>query len=278
MVIIGISALLASFFFVFGLFAFLGQPLINIGFLQPVDYLVFGVLGCIGPLGFYNSMKQKRKREIMDKLPDFLRDIANSSASGMTIYDSIRSASEGDYGLLTPELKMTAAQLSWGIPVEEALTNFAERIKTNEVKRLAITINKALEIGGNTSSVFNAAAKELDQIRTVEHQRRTEMSMYSIVIFISFFVFLAVILIINGTIFQSIYALQGQMAGKSIGNMRIANIDPREVKDMFFTFVFVQSLGGGLLGGFMMEGRISAGIRQAVIHVLISFLTFKILV
>jgi len=44
--------------------------------------LVFGVLGCIGPLGFYNAMKQKQKREIMDKLPDFLRDIANSSASG----------------------------------------------------------------------------------------------------------------------------------------------------------------------------------------------------
>ena len=254
-----------------------GHPIITVSFLQPIDYLVFGVLGCIGPLGFYNSMKQKQKREIMDKLPDFLRDIANSSASGMNIYDSMRSASEGDYGRLTNELKMMVAQLSWGISIDEALTNFGERINNNEVKRLAITINKALEIGGNTASVFNAAAKELDQIRRVEQQRRTEMSMYSIVIFISFFVFLAVILVINGTIFQAIYDLQGKMAGKSIGNIRIANIDPMEVKTMFFTFVFVQSLGGGLLGGFMMEGRISAGIRQAFILVLISFLTFKIL-
>jgi len=89
---------------------------------------------------------------------------------------------------------MMVAQLSWGISIDEALTNFGERINNNEVKRLAITINKALEIGGNTSSVFNAAAKELDQIRRVEQQRRTEMSMYSIVIFISFFVFLAVFL------------------------------------------------------------------------------------
>ena len=277
MVILVISVLLASFFFIIGLFTFLGQSILNIGFLQPIDYLVFGILSFIGPLGFYNSMKQKHKREIMDKLPDFLRDIANSSASGMTIYDAIRTASEGDYGQLTPELKMTVAQLSWGIPIEEALTNFAERINTNEVKRLAITINKALEIGGNTSSVFNAAAKELDQIRAVEQQRRTEMSMYSIVIFISFFVFLAVIVVINGTIFKAIYDLQGKMVGKSIGNFRIANIDPSVVKTMFFTFVFVQSLGGGLLGGFMMEGRLSAGIRQAFILVLISFLTFKIL-
>lgn len=271
------SILLAAFCFVFGFFDFIGSPIINVGFIQPIDYLVFGVLGCIGPLGFYNAMKQKQKREIMDKLPDFLRDIANSSASGMNIYDSMRSASEGDYGRLTTELKMMVAQLSWGIPIDEALTNFGERINNNEVKRLAITINKALEIGGNTSSVFNAAAKELDQIRRVEQQRRTEMSMYSIVIFISFFVFLAVILVINGTIFQAIYDLQGKMAGKAIGNIRIANIDPMAVKTMFFTFVFVQSLGGGLLGGFMMEGRISAGIRQAFVLVLISFITFKLL-
>jgi flagellar protein FlaJ len=260
-----------------GFFALIHHPIINLSFIQPVDYLVFGVLGCIGPLGFYNSMKQKRKREIMEKLPDFLRDIANSSASGMNIYDSIRTASEGDYGELTEELKMTVAQLSWGIPINEALTNFGERINNNEVKRLAITINKALEIGGNTSAVFNAAAKELDQIRRVEQQRRTEMSMYSIVIFISFFVFLAVIMVINGTIFQAIYGLQGKMAGKAIGNIRIANINPQDVKTMFFTFVFIQSLGGGLLGGFMMEGRLSAGIRQAFVLVLISFIAFKLL-
>ncbi len=276
-ILLGVSILVAAFCFVFGFFALIGSPIINLDFIQPIDYLVFGVLGCIGPLGFYNAMRQKQKREIMDKLPDFLRDIANSSASGMNIYDSMRSASEGDYGRLTSELKMMVAQLSWGISIDEALNNFGERVNNNEVKRLAITINKALEIGGNTSSVFNAAAKELDQIRRVEQQRRTEMSMYSIVIFISFFVFLAVILVINGTIFQAIYDLQGKMAGKSIGNIRIANIDPMEVKTMFFTFVFVQSLGGGLLGGFMMEGRISAGIRQAFVLVLISFITFKVL-
>lgn len=235
------------------------------------------MLGIIGPIGFYSHVKDKKKREVEEKLPDFLRDIANSSASGMTIYDSIKSAAEGDYGELTPELKMMVSQLSWGIPIDEALTNFSQRINTNEVKRLALTINKALEIGGNTSTVFNAAAKEIDQIKRVELQRKTEMSLYSIVIFISFFVFLAVILVINTTIFAAIYALQDQMAGQAIGSIRISRIDPNAVKDMFFIFVFIQSLGGGLLGGFMMEGRISSGVRQAFILVLVSFVVFKLL-
>jgi len=245
-------------------------------FLTGIDLVVFGVLGCIGPIGFYNYRKEKIKKEVQERLPDFLRDIANSSASGMTIFDSIRSASEGDYGALTPELKMMVSQLSWGIPIDDALHNFAKRINTDETKRLAITINKALEIGGNTSAVFNAAAKEIDQIVRVEQQRRLEMSMYSMVIFISFFVFLAVIIIINETIFQAIYELGEQMGGQRIGGMEIARIDTTEVTNMFFAFVFVQSIGGGLLGGFMMEGNISSGVRQAFALVLVSFITFKI--
>jgi len=275
-IIVGISVGISSLFFVLGFFSLLGISIFPGDVLTGLDLIVFGVLGCIGPIGFYNHMKEKRKREVQERLPDFLRDIANSSASGMTIFDAIRSASEGEYGELTDELKIMVSQLSWGISISDALNNFAKRINTNEVKRLAITINKALEIGGNTSAVFNAAAKEIDQIVRVEQQRRLEMSMYSMVIFISFFVFLAVILIINSTIFAAIYDLAEQMGGQEIGNMRIAQINPSEVTNMFYAFVFVQSIGGGLLGGFMMEGTLSSGVRQAFILVLISFLTFKI--
>ena len=49
------------------------------------------------------------------------------------------------------------------------------------------------------------------------------------------------------------------------------------MRDMFFLFVFVQSLGGGLLGGFMMEGELASGVKQAFILVLVSFIVFKVL-
>ncbi len=251
------------------------MSILPLEFLGTLDYFIFAILGAIGPIGFYSSAKEKRKQEVINHLPDFLRDIASSTSSGMTIYDSIRAASEGDYGGLTAELQMMTAQLSWGIPISQALSNFAKRINTDEMKRLSLTINKALEIGGNTASVFTAAAKEIEQIKRIEIQRRTEMSMYSIVIFISFFVFLAVIIVINTTIFAAIYDLGAQMGGASIGGMQIANVDPSAVSNMLFTFVFVQALGGGLLGGFMMEGKLSSGVKQAFVLVLISFFIYK---
>lgn len=261
--------------FLFGALTLMGVTGFSEDVISGVDFLVFGVLLAIGPVGFYNHLKAKKKKDIEDQLPDFLREISSSTASGMTIFDAIKSISKGEHGRLTPELQRMSSQLSWGISVKDALDNFAKKINTNSVKRMAITINKALEIGGNTSAVFDAAAREMDQAKRVEQQRKAEMSMYSIVIFISFFVFLAVILIIDKTIFQAIFDLQDEMAGQAIGNMRIADIDHVLLKNMFLSFIMVQSIGGGLLGGFMTDGNLSSGVRYGFILVLVSFFIFK---
>jgi len=275
--ILGISGTVTLLLFMIGFFSLIGVfPIEAIG-LSGVDFIVFAVLSAIGPIGFFNYVEAKKKKDVEDHLPDFLREISSSTASGMTVFDAIASAANAEHGRLTAELKRMSAQLSWGIPVKQVLDNFAKRINTDAVKRMAVTINKALEIGGNTSAVFEAAAKEIDQSKRVEMQRKAEMSMYSIVIFISFFVFLAVILIIDNTIFQAIFDLQDQMAGQSIGNMRIAHIDHDLLKNTFFSFVMVQSIGGGLLGGFMMDGRLSSGVRFGFILVLVSFFVFKFL-
>ncbi len=273
--ILAISASITIFLFIFGFLSLIGMLNTEAIGLSGVDFLVFAVLSAIGPVGFFNYIQEKKKKDVEDHLPDFLREISSSTASGMTVFDAISSAAQADHGRLTAELQRMAAQLSWGISVKQALDNFAERINTDAVKRMAVTVNKALEIGGNTSAVFEAAAKEIDQSKRVELQRKTEMSMYSIVIFISFFVFLAVILIIDKTIFQAIFDLQDKMAGQAIGNMRIAHIDHNMLKYTFFSFVMVQSIGGGLLGGFMMDGKLSSGVRFGFILVLISFFVFK---
>ncbi len=275
LILFAVSLCFSICLFLLGILTFIGITGFPEEIISGFDFIVFGILSFIGPIGFYNHMKDKKKREIENQLPDFLREISSSTSSGMTIFDAVRSASRGDHGRLTAELRKMDAHLSWGISVEDALENFAKRINTNSVKRMAITINKALEIGGNTAAVFEAAAKEIDQTKRVEQQRKTEMSLYSMVIFISFFVFLAVVLIIDKTIFQAIFDLQPQMAGQSISNMEIGAIDQNLLKLTFSSFVLVQSVGGGLLGGFMMDGKLSSGVRFGFILVLISFFFFK---
>ena len=282
LILLGISLTFSAILFLIGMLMFAGAFNIGDAF-SGMDFIVFGLLTSIGPIGFYNHIKAKRKRDVETQLPDFLREISSATSSGMTIFEAITSAAKGDYGRLTPELEQMSAQISWGISVHEALENFGKRINTPAIKRMAVTVNKALEIGGNTSAVFEAAAKEIDQIKLVEEQRRAEMSLYSIVIFISFFVFLTVILIINGTIFAEIFKVQAQLqdlpSDLQLGSasLEIAMVDKVMLKNTFFSFILVQSIGGGLLGGFMMDGKLSSGVRFAFVLILSSFIMFKFL-
>jgi len=211
LILLAISLTLSIILFFIGILIYSRVVNVSGNILTGIDFITFGLITAIGPMGFYNHTKAKKKKLIEDKLPDFLREISSSTASGMTIFDAIIISSKGEHGELTQELEMMASQLTWGLPVDEALENFAKRVNTPAIKRIVITINKSLEIGGNTSTVFDAAAREIDQVKLVQQPRRAEMSLYAMVIFISFFVFLAVILIIDKTIFQAIFDLQGKM-------------------------------------------------------------------
>lgn len=282
MILLVISITCSFLLFLIGILILLDLAMVIDNALTGMDFVVFGILTAIGPIGFYNHLKAKKKREIEEHLPDFLREISSSTSSGMTVFDAIITASQGDHGKLTPELKMMASQLSWGVPVDEALENFAKRVNTPSIKRIVVTINKALMIGGNTPSVFEAAAREIDQAKLVEEQRRAEMSLYSIVIFISFFVFMAVILIIDKTIFSAFANIQIKLENipDTVAQSGITSLQPIsqvKLRDMFMTFVLVQSVGGGLLGGFMMDGKLSSGVRYGFVLVLVSFFVFKFL-
>jgi flagellar protein FlaJ len=275
-ILLGISLALSALLFLIGALAGLGVFNLTGSFFSYMDFMVFGLLTSVGPIGFYNHTKAQKKKLIEEHLPDFLREISSATSSGMTIFDAIITSAKGDHGKLTPELQMMASQLSWGISVNEALNNFAKRINTPSVKRIVVTINKALEIGGNTAAVFEAAAREIDQVKLVEQQRKAEMTMYAMVIFISFAVFLAVLLIINNTIFAAIYDLDfSQTNVQGSGFAGLNPPDPEIMKNTFFLFIVVQSMGGGLLGGFMTDGKVSSGVRYAFVLILISFFIFK---
>lgn len=273
--IIMISLFPSVSFCVLAMMIFMGK--LELPMDNAVDFLLIAILSLLGPIGFYNYYQLRRKRKIEEKLPDFLREVGSSTASGMTVFDAIKVAAKRDYGPLSKEIRIMNAQLSWGISIKEALINFSKRIKSPPVERAVLTINQALDMGGNTSDTFYAAAREIEQLKLIEQQRRSDMTMYSIVILISFFVFLAVILIINQTIFAEFFRLQKEVSGSNIGGLSLGYIDRNTLRYAFFSFTFVQGIGAGLLSGFMIDGRLSSGVRYSFILLMTSFIMLRFL-
>ena len=132
-------------------------------------------------------------------------------------------------------------------------------------------------MGGNTDKIFKAASKEVDQVNQIENQRKSIMSIYSIVILVCFFVFLSIILILFGTIFAPFLELQSNQLFRTGGAIQLSRVDPFMLEYTLFSFTFVQSLGAGILAGFMSDGKLSSGIRYSVILGVITIIVFKTL-
>jgi pilus assembly protein TadC len=256
-----------------GVLDYLGY--ISFTFYPQLDFLLVSILLLIGPIGIYNYFETQKKKQMQYRLPNFLIEVSDSLSTGATIFDSIKVASKSHYGRLSAEIKKMRSQLSWNISVKEIFIDFADRMKSAIVNRIIISLNKGLVMGGNTPKIFRAAAIEVSQVNRLENQRKAAMSIYTIVILVCFFVLLAIIIIMNLTIFKSFFEIQDKQVGKMAGVV-FNRIDKTELKYSLFSFVFVQSIGAGILSGFMMDGKISSGIRYSCILGIISFIIFKL--
>ena len=249
---------------------------ISFTFYPHIDFIFLAILLLIGPFGVYNYLEIQKKNHMQDRLPNFLIEVSDSLSTGATIFDSIKVASKSHYGRLSFEIKRMKSQLSWKIDVKEILSDFADRMKSAIIHRIVISLNKGLVMGGNTTKIFRAAAIEVSQVNRLENQRKVEMSVYTIVILISFFIFLAIVIMMDLTIFKSFFDLQVEQSGRMGGGISVNPIDITELKYSLYTFIFVQSIGAGIISGFMMDGKVSSGIRFSCILGIVSFIIFKL--
>jgi archaeal flagellar protein FlaJ len=246
-----------------------------------VDFSVLGLLALIAPYGFSMSAKLRRISKIEERLPDFLRDVAEAGRFGMTLPDAIIVASGGRYGLLTDEIKKMASQLEWGVPVATALKLFEERVPTPLVQRVVSIVTRANEAGGNVADVLTMVAHDTREAQLAAQGRQISMLTYVTVIYISFFVFLVTIYIMAAVFLpQMITAGQG-ISSSSLGTGGALTLAFNLVPELFLAFmvaVIVHAVGDGIMAGVLYNGRIAEGLQHATIMLAIGWLLMRFVV
>ena len=233
-----------------------------------IDWIVLGITLLIGPYGFVMSGKIRRINAIEQRLPDFLRDVAEAGRFGMTLPDAIVVASRGRYGLLTDEIKKMASQIEWGVPVITALELFEKRVPTPLVSRVVSIITRANQAGGNVADVLTMVSHDTREVQFAIEERKNSMLTYVTVIYISFFVFLVTIYIM-----AAVFLPQMVQAGKGISSSSLAgsgavSLAFQYVPDLFLAFmvaVIVHAIGDGIMAGVLFNGKVAEGLQHATI-------------
>jgi archaeal flagellar protein FlaJ len=246
-----------------------------------LDFFVLGLIALIAPYGFAMSAKLRRISKIEERLPDFLRDVAEAGRFGMTLPDAIVVASTGRYGLLTDEIKKMASQIEWGVPVATALRLFEERVPTPLVQRVVSIITRANQAGGNVADVMTMVAHDTRETQLEAQGRQISMLTYVTVIYIAFFVFLVTIYIMAAVFLpQMILAGQG-VASSSLANAGALTLQFTFVPVLFLAFmvaVIVHAVGDGVMAGILYNGRIAEGLQHATIMLVSGWLIMRFVV
>lgn len=250
------------------------------------DWIIVGMMAFMGPVGIAKGREDRRIREIEERLPDFLRDVAEGGRFGMTLAKSIVAASKGRYGRLTPEIQRMAFQIQWGVSATEALALFSERVKTPLVNRVAALIIKASTAGGNVADVLELVAVDTKEMHLMQRERRASMQAYTSVIYIAFGVFVVTVLILQATFLTEMAktaaaAAAVQTSGGATGGPQGTQIDasliPR-IKEVYYYAAIVHALGDGLLAGVISAGKFSAGLLHSFVMTLGAFLMLRVLI
>lgn len=246
------------------------------------DFLPLALIVLFAPYAFYESMRRRRLDRIEDKFPDFIKDLAEYWKGGLSMTTAIDTISRGEYGALNKDVRIMATQISWGVAFEDVLRLFADRVKTPLVQRTVMMVSEANKAGGKISDILLTAAADAREIRFLKDDRRRNLGMYNIVIYISFAVYLAVIVILSAVFLPAIAgarigaATAGGMGG--IGGIQVREINPWDIDIILWGSTIVQALGNGMMGGTMSEGSFSAGFKHISIMLLLSWLAFKLMV
>lgn len=257
---------------------FIGNPQIQtIGILG-------GIMAAVVPTALLHSGTNRRGESIDKNLPLFLLSLVSAVNSGSSLLRAIEESAGRQMGSLTPMLKNLRANISWGMPHDEALDTFTKKVQTKLARRVATLLQIAMDIGGDVASTLDLVQKHVSDMQRIEQERKAALAPYLYTIYISFVVFIAVAVLLTSQFFTEIENVQTSLrqtaedTNISLGMFgALLGVDVGELTSIMFNMGLVEAVFGGLAAGKISQGSFIAGIKHIVIMIIIAVLAFSLM-
>ena len=242
--------------------------------------VIFGVLTAVVPLTMLQLRESQRKDSIDRNLPLFLLALSSAVQSGANLIRAIETTADRNMGSLSPELKNLRANLSWGMPVEDAFENFANRTGTKMARRVTVLLEMALKIGGDIRSNLEMIQKHVTELQNLEKERKSSLAPYTYTIYISFAVFLGIAVILSSQFFSQFELVQNLLnsspGAKSGGGFlsSISDMDIDSLNKVLFNMSIIEAVFGGIAAGKIGSGTYVAGVKHIIVMIVMAVVAF----
>ena len=249
--------------------------------MNPMNIVILAFLLIIMPPGFFNFYETRRISRLEAEFPALIRDISLSVKSGMTLKSAMSMAARGQYGALTRAIKQMDNAISWGISFDDALLHFAKKYPTALIRRTVFTLIEASRMGGQLGEILEGIATDVEETKALEKSRNSETRPYLMVCYISYFVFLAVILIMSYVFLPMMKGASEATSGAALpagmGQLAVSNADLSKYNLLFFHALLIQGFFAGIVTGKMAEGKVVAGLKHSVFFIIVAVIAYTLL-
>ena len=117
--------------------------------------IVFAVAGFVVPGVYVRGRRSKRQRQITEQLPDILTLMVGALRSGYGLSQAIELLVEQLPPPASIEFERVQRATGFGLSLQEALTDMANRVGTDDVSLVVTAINVQSETGGNLATTLD---------------------------------------------------------------------------------------------------------------------------
>ena len=231
--------------------------LIAIHTMRPEFAVVITIIIALAPLSFFHEMKKRWMNRIRDQIPEFLKDLAGICSTGATLQQAIEIVAETGKGGIYDEVKKMQKDIEWGSGLVEAFAKFSNRLKVPALTRVVVVLMDVLRIGGDLTEALHLCARDAELERTLVRERKVNMLIYVIIIYIAFFAFLGIMYMLFTKFFPSMF--------KSGSTLFRSTVNKNELIWVMGQATLLQALFSGIVAGVMGEGDPLSGIKHSII-------------
>lgn len=131
------------------------------------------IIGLVAPVAVVQVLVERRSKRFTAQLPDVLKLLAGSLRAGFSLLQGLDAVVDQVSDPIQRELRRALAASRLGAPIEDALTEMADRVGSQDFAWTVMAIRIQREVGGNLAQILDTVWDTMIQRQRLRREVKT---------------------------------------------------------------------------------------------------------
>lgn len=241
------------------------------------NLLAVGIACSILPTATVAYVNYRYLKSVEKNIPRFLRDILQSTDSGLILPRALLEASKQDYGPVSHQFGIAMTRFTLGDDFSDSIMHAAKALHHPYAPQVGQIISEAYLAGGRTHDVLSSSVSLFNDLEQYNGQRQSELKPYTQLVYISIAIYLVIALIIvNNFIVPFFKSVPLDLTeGQKFLNAPVGGIS--YFISVFYISGLLECLFAGMIAGKIVDRSAPSGLRHSLVLMVVTVIAFSLM-